>query len=189
MAFTNDYGVHIPAARTLAPFRILTLLTNYLHLASTTIVLGISAYFIKSYTHNTHLVYWLTVACIDLAFALPLTIAYPLIDPPRIASRFLGTFQWVFTYLWLTAFIFAAQDYNFGDTCERSPSGVRKCGLKRTLEAFAFLAFFTGVVGVCIETKFFGLLGKTQVGAAPLDEKAVEPAPAAAPAPVQEKTV
>jgi hypothetical protein len=47
---------------------------------------------------------------------------------------------WVFSYLWLTAFIFASQDYNFGGTCARSPAGVNKCGLKKTLEAFAFIA-------------------------------------------------
>ena len=48
---------------------------------------------------------------------------------------------WIFSYLWLTAFIFAAQDYNF-DNCEFNSPGpfVNKCSLKKTLEAFAFLA-------------------------------------------------
>jgi hypothetical protein len=47
----------------------------------------------------------------------------------------------VFSYLWLTAFIFAAQDYNF-DNCSLNSPGpfVNKCSLKKTLEAFAFIA-------------------------------------------------
>jgi hypothetical protein len=53
---------------------------------------------------------------------------------------FMAPAAWVFSYLWLTAFIFSSQDYNFGGTCARSPSGVNKCGLKKTLEAFAFIA-------------------------------------------------
>jgi hypothetical protein len=48
---------------------------------------------------------------------------------------------WIFSYLWLTAFIFAAQDYNSSPGCAAySPSFVNKCALKKTLEAFAFLA-------------------------------------------------
>ena len=95
-------------------------------------------------------------------------------------TKYLVTIQWVFSYLWLTGFIFASQDYNFNGTCELSPGGVSKCGIKRTLEAFAFLAFFTAAVGQLIESKLFGLYPfKTP---APVVEKAVEPAPATAPA-------
>jgi hypothetical protein len=65
------------------------------------------------------------------ALFLPLVGAY---------KGFMAPLAWVFSYLWLTAFIFASQDYNFGGTCARSPAGVNKCGLKKTLEAFAFIA-------------------------------------------------
>jgi hypothetical protein len=48
---------------------------------------------------------------------------------------------WIFSYLWLTAFIFAAQDYNSSPGCwAYSPSFVNKCALKKTLEAFTFIA-------------------------------------------------
>jgi hypothetical protein len=53
---------------------------------------------------------------------------------------YLAPLAWIFSYLWLTAFIFAAQDYNYGTCSRRSPAFVNKCSLKRTLEAFAFLA-------------------------------------------------
>jgi hypothetical protein len=173
MVFTNDYGTALP--RSFGALRLLSLLNNWLHLSSIIIVLGISAYFINSYTHNTHLVYWLTIACIDLFFTLPLTLTYPFLALPLIpTARILGFVQWFFTYLWLTAFIFASQDYNFNGTCVRSPAGVSKCGLKRTLEAIAFLAFFTGVVGAVVETKAMGLLVRKEEE--PVQErKEVEP--------------
>jgi hypothetical protein len=173
MAITNDYGVHIPKPSGL--LRISTVANTWLHFSSTVIVLGISAYFINNYTDNTHLVFWLTIACIDTAATIPY-LAHPFISLPFI-SRYLLSIQWFFSYLWLTAFIFAAQDYNFNGTCALSPSGVNKCGIKRALEAFAFLAFFTGVLGQLLESKLFGLLGaKTPE---PVVEKPVEPAPAA----------
>jgi hypothetical protein len=53
---------------------------------------------------------------------------------------YLAPLAWIFSYLWLTAFIFAAQDYEYGDCALRSPAFVNKCSLKRTLEAFAFIA-------------------------------------------------
>jgi hypothetical protein len=44
------------------------------------------------------------------------------------------------SYLWLTAFIFAAQDYEYGSCALNSPAFMNNCSLKRTLEAFAFIA-------------------------------------------------
>jgi hypothetical protein len=55
---------------------------------------------------------------------------------------YLAPLAWIFSYLWLTAFIFAAQDYNWHNCALNSPGGVGKCGLKKTLEAFAFLALY-----------------------------------------------
>lgn len=45
-----------------------------------------------------------------------------------------------FSYLWLTSFIFAAQDYNFGNCANIEPPEAGQCSVKYTLEAFAFLA-------------------------------------------------
>jgi hypothetical protein len=53
---------------------------------------------------------------------------------------YLAPLAWIFSYLWLTAFIFAAQDYEYSNCALRSPSFVNKCSLKKTLEAFAFIA-------------------------------------------------
>lgn len=54
---------------------------------------------------------------------------------------YLAPLAWAMSYLWLTAFIFAAQDYEYNGGCAvNSPRGVGKCGLKRTVEGFAFIA-------------------------------------------------
>ena len=49
--------------------------------------------------------------------------------------------HWIMSYLWLTAFIFAAQDYSGGRAPFNSPNGFTgHSAIKKTLAAFAFLA-------------------------------------------------
>lgn len=55
----SDYGA--PVARSNRLHRPLLAANNALHLISSVIVLGISAYFINDYTSNTHLRYWVAV--------------------------------------------------------------------------------------------------------------------------------
>lgn len=54
---------------------------------------------------------------------------------------YLAPLAWALSYLWLTGFIFAVQDYEYNGGCGfNSPRFVNKCRLKRTVEAFTFLA-------------------------------------------------
>lgn len=55
----TDYGA--PAVRSNRLHRPLLAANHALHLISSLIVLGISAYFIHEYSHNTHLVYWVAL--------------------------------------------------------------------------------------------------------------------------------
>jgi hypothetical protein len=75
-------------------------------------------------------------AAIDSFLYLPALVL------PAIKSYkgYLAPLAWAFSYLWLVAFVFAAQDYEYGSCALRSPYLVNKCSLKRTLEAFAFIA-------------------------------------------------
>lgn len=57
----NDYGA--PAVRSNKLHRPLLAANHALHTISSLIVLGISAYFINEYTHNTHLRYWVALVC------------------------------------------------------------------------------------------------------------------------------
>jgi hypothetical protein len=47
----------------------------------------------------------------------------------------------VFSYLWLTSFIFSAQDWT-GGRCNIIGPTFGECGLKKTVVAFNFLALF-----------------------------------------------
>jgi hypothetical protein len=129
----------------------LMMFNHFLHWASAIIVMSIAAYFISKYHKNQHLIYWVTIAAIDAFLYLPAMIL------PAIKSYkgYLAPLPWIYSYLWLTAFIFAAQDYNWRNCNLHSPGGVGKCGLKKTLEAFAFLAFFTNIVGALLETRLW----------------------------------
>jgi hypothetical protein len=47
--------------------------------------------------------------------------------------------NFIFSYLWLTAFVFSAQDYNESE-CELNAPFGGSCNLKLASEAFIFLA-------------------------------------------------
>lgn len=113
--------------------------------------MSIAAYFIANYPHNTHLRYWISIAAIDVALYLPALFL------PAVKSYkgYLAPLAWIFSYLWLTAFIFASQDYSAGDCVMNSPSFVNKCNLKYTLQAFSFLAFLTNLVGTLLEARLW----------------------------------
>ncbi|KAH8728315.1 hypothetical protein GQ44DRAFT_757278 [Phaeosphaeriaceae sp. PMI808] len=147
----TDYGTATPRSNKL--HRPLIIANNALHFVSSIIVMSIAAYFIKNYGHNTHLVYWVSIAAIDSLLYLPALFL------PTVKSYkgYYAPLAWIFSYLWLTAFIFAAQDYSNGRCATRSPSFISKCALKITLEAFAFLAFFTNLVGTVLEARLWDL--------------------------------
>ncbi len=50
-------------------------------------------------------------------------------------------FNLVMSYLWLTSFIFSTQDWAGGRCAYNGPS-TGKCGLKKTVIAFNFLALY-----------------------------------------------
>ena len=70
----TDYGT--PAVRSNKLHRPLLAANHALHTISSIIVLGISAYFINNYTHNTHLRYW--VALVSISSPL-----YTSLSPPH----------------------------------------------------------------------------------------------------------
>ncbi|KAF2193126.1 hypothetical protein K469DRAFT_619719 [Zopfia rhizophila CBS 207.26] len=127
------------------------LANHFLHWASSVIVMSITAYFIAHFARNQHLIYWITVAAVDTLVYLP-ALFFPAV---KSYKGYLCPLAWIFSYLWITAFIFAAQDYNWHNCRVNSPWNVNKCGLKKTLESFAFLAFFTNLVGLLLEWKLW----------------------------------
>ena len=59
----NDYGS--PVNRSNRMHRPAILVNYAFHWISSIMVLSIAAYFIANYSHNTHLVYWISVVSID----------------------------------------------------------------------------------------------------------------------------
>jgi CDP-diglyceride synthetase len=148
----SDYGT---AAGTSNKMHRPAILANHiLHWISSLIVMSIAAYFISAFSHNTHIIYWVTVGAVDAFLYIPALV----LPASNKYKGYMWPLAWIFSYLWLTAFIFASQDYNFGLGCRaNSPRFVNKCSLKKTLEAFAFIAFFTNLVGTLLEGRLYDI--------------------------------
>lgn len=130
----NDYGT---PSSTHKSTRIALIANHALHFISSVIVLGIASYFIAAYTHTTHLRYWVGLSAADILLYTP-ALFLPFV---KSYKGYLAPFALVFSYLWLIAFVFAVQDYNYNwGPWWTGPRVLGKNGLKRTLEAFAFLA-------------------------------------------------
>ncbi|KAL6789877.1 hypothetical protein J3E68DRAFT_412580 [Trichoderma sp. SZMC 28012] len=69
----------------------------------------------------------------------------------------------IFSYLWLTAFIFAAQDWSH-HRCRNSIPRPGLCSRKHAVEAFTFLAFFFILCNLIIETFLFRAHRRTNAG-------------------------
>lgn len=138
MATQTDYGAPSPRRSTTTLTRPLLTATHLLHFASSIIVMSIAAYFIANFPpNNTHLRYWVAVGAVDAFLYLP-ALVLPML---KSYKGYLAPLACIFSYLWLTAFIFAVQDYEYnGGAYYNSPAGVDKPALKKTVEAFTFLA-------------------------------------------------
>ncbi|RDA94624.1 putative heat-labile enterotoxin [Ophiocordyceps camponoti-saundersi (nom. inval.)] len=101
-------------------------------------VTGILSYFLhRSSYRDTHIIFQEVIAVITF-FAWLFGMLLPLVD--RYKGHLMPV-NLILSYLWLTSFIFAAQDWS-GDRCYDGPPILENCGKKHTAEAFMFLTFF-----------------------------------------------
>ncbi|KAF2676639.1 hypothetical protein K458DRAFT_321616 [Lentithecium fluviatile CBS 122367] len=117
------------------PHKPLISFANFMVWASSAIVVGITGHFLKDFDRDQHLTFEMVISAFTLALWLPSFIA-PFLKSYKFYYAFPNL---VLSYLWLTAFIFAAQDYNESECVLNAPTG-GKCALKKTSEAFIFLA-------------------------------------------------
>ncbi|KAF9894456.1 hypothetical protein FE257_007959 [Aspergillus nanangensis] len=127
--------------------RPLQLVTRVLQWASAVIVMGITSYFIHRGPRGQHLIYQEVIAVMSVVFFIPAFIS-PFM--PTSLGKIVIFIDVIFSYLWLTAFIFAAQDYNLNDCFLHSPPFLG-CGKKKANEAFIFLAFIFTFFGMFLE--------------------------------------
>jgi len=122
------------------------ILVRFLQWSSAVIVMGITSHFIRKFPTGQHVIYEEVIAVLSVAFFLPgLLSAFV-----KKLGQFALFVDVVFSYLWLTAFIFTAQDYNSGNCALIAPPG-GGCDLKKTSESFAFLAFFFTLCAALLE--------------------------------------
>ncbi|RJE24721.1 hypothetical protein PHISCL_02930 [Aspergillus sclerotialis] len=127
--------------------RPLQLIDRFLQWASSVIVLGITGYLISRHHNGEHIIYQIVIAALSVVFFLPAFIS-PFLQT-KLGGMVLGI-DIIFSYLWLTAFIFAAQDYNWQNCFTHAPPGIG-CSRKHANEAFIFLAFIFTFFGMFLE--------------------------------------
>ncbi|KAI5295511.1 hypothetical protein KEM52_001173 [Ascosphaera acerosa] len=132
------------SSSSLAKFAVMA--SHGLQWCSDVIVMGISAYFINKYEKGQHTKFDIIISTIGVVFHLP-----------GLVSPFISALSWIalpmdiiWSYLYLTGFIFAAQDYNLHDCKVNGPPGA-SCSKKRGMESFLFLGFFFSLVGAIAE--------------------------------------
>ncbi|EAW13514.1 uncharacterized protein ACLA_055620 [Aspergillus clavatus NRRL 1] len=145
--------------------RPLQLITRVMQWSSAVIVMGITSYFIHRGPRGQHIIYQEVIATLSVVFFLPAFIS-PFM--PSALSRFVLAIDVIFSYLWLTAFIFAAQDYSWHACFWNAPPGLA-CSRKRANEAFIFLAFFFTLLGMLLE--LMSLWAYRRENSAPVREK------------------
>ncbi|OQD75754.1 hypothetical protein PENDEC_c006G05083 [Penicillium decumbens] len=130
-----------------AIFRPLQLTSRAIQWCSAVIVMGLTSWFISKGPLGQNIIYQEVIAVLSVVFFLPAFIS-PFI--PTVLSKFVFIIDVIFSYLWLTAFIFAAQDYNWHLCYFHSPTTI-PCGRKYANEAFMFLAFIFTFFGIFLE--------------------------------------
>ncbi|CAI7617107.1 unnamed protein product [Penicillium glandicola] len=127
--------------------RPLQLATRAMQWTSAIIVMGLTSFFINHGPRGQHTIYQEVIAVLSVVFFLPAFIS-PFL--PSSLSKFVLAIDVVFSYLWLTAFIFSAQDYSTRRCYFAIPAGLN-CRRKRANEAFIFLAFIFTFFGMFLE--------------------------------------
>lgn len=146
---------------------VLVLLVNRIfQWSSAVIVMGLTSYFLNRGLRDQHNKYIEVIATASIVFFLP---AFASMWAPGGLSLLVIGIDVIFSYLWLTAFIFAAQDYNWHG-CRDIPRGVT-CSKKYAQEAFIFLAFFFTLTGIGLELWSYWMNRRENATHSPIHEK------------------
>ncbi|KAL7943843.1 hypothetical protein V8C42DRAFT_359016 [Trichoderma barbatum] len=118
---------------------------------SAIIVTGLVSNFLERFSfRGVDIVYIEVIAVITMVVYLVGMIAPCL---PKYGGH-LAPLHLIFSYLWITAFIFAAQSWSH-NRCRNSFPRSGLCGRKHAIEAFTFIAFFFTLCNLIIEALLF----------------------------------
>ncbi|KAJ5835318.1 hypothetical protein N7447_001344 [Penicillium robsamsonii] len=127
--------------------RPLQLIIRFLQWSCAAVVVGMTSYFINHGPRGQHTIYQEVISTISIVFFIPAFVS-PFL--PSSLGKLVLAIDVAFSYLWLTAFIFAAQDYNTGHCRTAIPAGIG-CKHKYANEAFIFLTFIFTFFGMILE--------------------------------------
>ncbi|KAE9969595.1 hypothetical protein EG328_005724 [Venturia inaequalis] len=134
------------------PLRLSLLAALALQWVSGVIVLGICVHFMSKFQQTKHIKYHTIISSVN-------TWVYGFNQCFAITKLYKGhgTFLHMgFSCLWLTSFIFAVQDYNFGYCASMEPPEAGgQCGIKYALEAFAGVAFVCSFISAPLEMRLY----------------------------------
>lgn len=131
-----------------AQLRFFLIANRVIQWLSSVVVLGITSYLINVGPRGRSILYEEIIAVLSVAFFIPGFISVFLSNPIK---EFVIFIDLVFSYLWIVAFAFAANDYNTGNCHANAPPGI-PCSKKWANEAFIFLAFIFTFFAVLLES-------------------------------------
>lgn len=130
-----------------ATLRYIAFANHLMVFISSAINTGLVSWFLSKYDYRgVDIVYQEVITVITLGFWLVGSVL-PLIGRYR---GYLAPLNLVFSYLWLTSFIFSSQDWSSGK-CGFGKPGEGHCSRKHAIDAFNFLAFFFLLANTIVE--------------------------------------
>ncbi|KAE8381843.1 hypothetical protein BDV26DRAFT_289049 [Aspergillus bertholletiae] len=128
----------------------LSLFMHAIQCGSAIVVLGITAWAVQ-HTKSTTVIYSLVIAILTPALYAVVLIITCATRHRKGSFVPVLVFDIVFSYLWLTAFIFLARDFNQIGCRFLLWNGLTVCSRKYAAEAFSFIAFFFSLVSYLVE--------------------------------------
>ena len=98
--------------------------------------MGIASYLIHDFSRSGFTTFQEIIACTSIGAFLP-TIPLAFYEHTTIH---LVPIDYIYSHLWMAAFIFAALDYNRNNCSTRSPARLHACELKYALESWCIIA-------------------------------------------------
>ncbi|KAM0450820.1 hypothetical protein ACHAO4_006210 [Trichoderma viride] len=150
-----------------ATLRYIAFANHLMVLISSIIVTGLASWFLAKYDYRgVDIVYQEVIAVLTLGFWL-IGSVLPLIGRYR---GYLAPLNLVFSYLWLTSFIFSSQDWSSGK-CGFGKPGQGHCSRKHAIDAFNFLAFFFLLANTIVEGILLRAEYANKAAAAPINKE------------------
>ncbi|KAJ5777525.1 hypothetical protein N7520_000771 [Penicillium odoratum] len=135
------------------PLGMVSYVTRFLLIFSAIIVLGITAWAVRG-TKTLTVIYSLTISTVTIVAVILSLLIGCLLRRKTTHIFVILTTDAILSYLWLTSFIFLAQDFNRHSCRTDRWNGEIVCSRQYAAEAFSFIAFFATLVNLSLEIAY-----------------------------------